>query len=379
MNRDDENEFIDIDDDDNISTELPTIPTDQTHTTISSEAVDPPLHFHNDMDDRSRELIEQMLAEEQYYYGNDTLSTMSSPSKRKKQPSKKPKTEARSSASLPSHKTRWAADEDDRLRKAIATHGHGNWKAIANDVKTRNPLQCKNRARHWTTTSDNKASKVESTKSQDTTISETVIEHSPNNDTSSRLETTPSAPQNMDNVDLDEDDEDISITEGSDDDQEVPDIHFTEEAEDVKAEEEEDEKKIDTMDEKDSTTETSEEKDSTLEKEEAVSSKTPDTANEDHTMTLKEEEDPHPIASATIPLVDLHEQKEQLDIKMEDMEKVDQLQDDSETQFDRYVIGEDEKINNPEWFRNKASKTPDRYLKIRNHLLDGWKLVDHAI
>lgn len=135
----------------------------------------------------------------------------------------------------------------------------------------------------------------------------------------------------MDNVDLDEDDEDISITEGSDDDQEVPDIHFTEEAEDVKAEEEEDEKKIDTMDEKDSTTETSEEKDSTLEKEEAVSSKTPDTANEDHTMTLKEEEDPHPIASATIPLVDLHEQKEQLDIKMEDMEKVDQLQDDSET------------------------------------------------
>lgn len=42
-------------------------------------------------------------------------------------------------------------------------------------------------------------------------------------------------------------------------------------------------------------------------------------------------------------------------------------------QFDRYVIGEDEKANNPEWFKNKASKTPDRYLKIRNHLLDGWK------
>lgn len=133
----------------------------------------------------------------------------------------------------------------------------------------------------------------------------------------------------MENVDLDEDDEDISITEGSDDDQEVPDIHFTEEPEDVKAEEE-DEKKIDTMDEKDITTETSEERDSTLEKEEAVSSKTPDTANEDHTMKLKEEEDPHPIASATIPL-DLHEQKEQLDIKMEDKEKVDQLLDDSET------------------------------------------------
>lgn len=144
------------------------------------------------------------------------------------------------------------------------------------------------------------------------------------------METTPSAPQNIENVDLDEDDEDISITEGSDDDQEVPDIHFTEESEDVKPEEE-DEKKIDTMDEKDITTETSEERESTLEKEEAVSSKTPNIANEDHTMTLKEEEDPHPIASATIPLVDLHEQKEQLDIKMEEKEKEDQLQDDSET------------------------------------------------
>lgn len=96
------------------------------------------------MDDRSRELIEQMLAEEQYYYGNDTLATMSSPSKRKKQPSKKPKPEglwslscvcvqpcfivliiisARSSASLPSHKTRWAADEDERLREAIVSQG----------------------------------------------------------------------------------------------------------------------------------------------------------------------------------------------------------------------------------------------------------------
>ncbi|KAI7880683.1 hypothetical protein K492DRAFT_146901 [Lichtheimia hyalospora FSU 10163] len=368
MNRDDENEFIDIDDEDNIPNEPSTIPTDQTHTNISSESIDPPLHFHNDMDDRSRELIEQMLAEEQYYYGNDTLATMSSPTKRKKQPSKKPKPEARSSASLPSHKTRWAADEDERLRKAIVTHGHGNWKAIANDVKTRNPLQCKNRARHWIA-SDNKASKVESTKSQDTTISESVIEHPPpSNDTTSRSETTPSAPLNMDNVDMDEDDEDISITEGSDNDQEVPDIHFTEEQQDdVQAKEED----INTMEEKDLIAETTEERDSSAEKEQVISSETHDNSIKDHTTTLKEEEDPHPIATATIPH-DLYEEKDH-DIKMENGERVDQLEEDSETQFDRYVIGDDEKANNPEWFKNKASKTPDRYLKIRNHLLDGWK------
>jgi protein MYSM1 len=30
---------------------------------------------NTDMDDESRKLIEQMLAEEEYYYGNDSLST----------------------------------------------------------------------------------------------------------------------------------------------------------------------------------------------------------------------------------------------------------------------------------------------------------------
>lgn len=173
------------------------------------------------------------------------------------------------------------------------------------------------------------ASKVESTKSQDTTIPETVIEHSPNNDTAPRLETTPSTPLNTDNVDMDEDDEDISITEGSDDDQEVPDIHFTEEQEDVEVKKEEEEEKIDTMDEKDVIAETTEERDSTPEKEEVFSSKTDDNSIEDHTTTLKEEEDPHPIATATIPL-DPDEPKE-VDIKMEESEIMDQHQDDSET------------------------------------------------
>ncbi|CAO3636879.1 unnamed protein product [Cunninghamella echinulata] len=47
--------------------------------------------------------------------------------------------------------------------------------------------------------------------------------------------------------------------------------------------------------------------------------------------------------------------------------------DENEMIFDRHIISEEEKINNPEWFRNKQSKPPDRYLKIRNHMLDCWK------
>lgn len=41
--------------------------------------------------------------------------------------------------------------------------------------------------------------------------------------------------------------------------------------------------------------------------------------------------------------------------------------------FDRNTISEEEKSSNPEWFQNKQSKTPERYLKIRNHILDSWR------
>ncbi|KAG2185525.1 hypothetical protein INT44_002318 [Umbelopsis vinacea] len=53
-----------------------------------------------------------------------------------------------SSAELPSHKTRWSAEEDEKLRKALEQFGYGNWKAVSESVGSRNPLQCKNHARH---------------------------------------------------------------------------------------------------------------------------------------------------------------------------------------------------------------------------------------
>ncbi|KAK3848197.1 MAG: hypothetical protein J3R72DRAFT_361527, partial [Linnemannia gamsii] len=91
-----------------------------------------------DMDEKSRQMIESMLAEEEFYSGR---------------PSKMPSTpnarlNAISSVDLPSHNTRWTTEEDDRLREGIRLHGYGNWKAIAAVVATRNPLQVKNHARH---------------------------------------------------------------------------------------------------------------------------------------------------------------------------------------------------------------------------------------
>ncbi|KAF8983581.1 Myb-like, SWIRM and MPN domains 1 [Entomortierella lignicola] len=157
-----------------------------------------------DMDPKSRAMIESMLAEEQFYSGRSSVapydihgqpssstseipkkSRLGSPSsnssslhaqlnnesrvagRQKNHDSKKRKNSGErsgqtkrtasedsrlnaklSSADLPSHNTRWTAQEDERLRHGISVHGYGNWKLIAAIVGTRNPLQVKNHARH---------------------------------------------------------------------------------------------------------------------------------------------------------------------------------------------------------------------------------------
>ncbi|KAG0325543.1 Myb-like, SWIRM and MPN domains 1 [Dissophora globulifera] len=154
-----------------------------------------------DMDEKSRRMIESMLAEEEFYSGRpskmpptssstglrtsyagshtlDTVSnnlsgqtwtsdgkkpggTIQNPDSKKRKNSHERSGQTKrtasedsrlnaklSSADLPSHNTRWTAEEDARLRQGIDLHGYGNWKAIAAIVGTRNPLQVKNHARH---------------------------------------------------------------------------------------------------------------------------------------------------------------------------------------------------------------------------------------
>lgn len=62
----------------NIEQAMWSIPTSSTNTDL-------------DMDDESRKLIEQMLAEEEFYYGRDTISTLkkqSTTKKKRKPPTK---------------------------------------------------------------------------------------------------------------------------------------------------------------------------------------------------------------------------------------------------------------------------------------------------
>lgn len=45
---------------------------------------------------------------------------------------------------------------------------------------------------------------------------------------------------------------------------------------------------------------------------------------------------------------------------------------EQEIEMDKESIKEEEKQAIPEFFEGRPSKTPDRYLKIRNYILDQW-------
>lgn len=72
---------------------------------------------------------------------------------------------------------------------------------------------------------------------------------------------------------------------------------------------------------------------------------------------------------------DIAEQDEK-EIKPDPLEREIDIPDNdthvSISHFDRHFVSEEEKKQNPEWFQNKHAKTPDRYLRIRNHMLDCW-------
>ncbi|KAG0165298.1 Myb-like, SWIRM and MPN domains 1 [Apophysomyces sp. BC1015] len=352
------------------------------------------------VDEDSRALIEQMLAEEQYYYGVDTLSSISSPNdiKRKNkgndgikkkgikkfkvqtdqagdepfQPKKiqKKGDDIISSASLPSHKTRWTVEEDDLLRAALEKHGYGNWKVISEDIKTRNPLQCKNHARHWMLSNklDGIGRPIKGTE-----------------------EDTKPIVRSADDKD---DEEMISVEDdGSTIAEDIPsDVDESATEEKIVKEIESKSREVSPKkEESDQSNCASEENQSCLGDDTVsficINSK-PVTTDEMDSQELatppidddkeipKEEE----VLSAELPPVPIIAQTSDDNIPKPSDDALQSEKNDSpqmiqavtDERLDRFVISEEERLENSEWFNNKQSKTPDRYLKIRNHILDCW-------
>ncbi|KAI8069658.1 hypothetical protein BC940DRAFT_22992 [Gongronella butleri] len=372
--------------------DLPVVPM-EIDTAASFDT--PAAKHDDDMDDETRVLIDQLLREEELYHEhlsmteNKTKKKTSAPKrtyKKQKQP------EVISSAVLPSHNTRWTDEEDQRLRVALDSYGYGNWKPIAQHVSTRNPLQCKNRAHHWVTYNkvEIKSQPVASMPRDDKKVNDTPAEQQEPAGIKKEAMEAPATkkearqPTIADTQD-DEDDEEVSV-EDSDAEPVPPDLDAPMIAADDASKEE---------------------KDAPMSYEVVAPTKTTRRARK-KTGRSRVQSDDEEFARSTPPLIpkrprvllDDEENKANHDdispIQGHASKASDQMTsatrdnalqpslaepiapsdqsipDDHAPQFDPLHVSEQERKANPEWFQNHYSKTPERYLKIRNSLLQSW-------
>jgi hypothetical protein len=61
----------------------------------------------------------------------------------------------------------------------------------------------------------------------------------------------------------------------------------------------------------------------------------------------------------------------------EEFEEEELTAPEQEAELDLATITEEEKQAIPEFFEGRPSKTPERYLKIRNYMLDQWYTHNH--
>ncbi|KAI7863543.1 hypothetical protein BDF14DRAFT_1843235 [Spinellus fusiger] len=390
-----------------------------------------------DVDAESRALIEQMLAEEEFYYGSHSISTISasrnnenhkkkaaSSKSKKKRKSNKPDIDiyptdesdsggsfsqlkkstkkgetSLSSAALPSHKTRWTTEEDNLLHKALEKYGYGNWKKISEHMKTRNPLQCKNHARHWVLSEKLKKPSTVAVKEQEdvhgSEADDTDISKMDTLMTEKEAETEAAAEAEIETKA--EIDEDILVED------ETHDIVMNEPTLPIIEEEivpndtpvdQQDSLRAMSIDEDEISTsfavdplQKNENKNSKIEetvsmfKETPLPQETPTAVTEkpvlhkeekQMTEKLLEKDQPKaPVATETV-------QTSSLDLlatpAIVTVPEIKTCTDESiYMNFDKNNVSEEEKASNPEWFNNKQSKTSDRYLKIRNHMLYCWR------
>lgn len=79
-----------------------------------------------------------------------------------------------------------------------------------------------------------------------------------------------------------------------------------------------------------------------------------------HSMHPKDSVDKTGQSLVDVPTEDEEEEEEELKVPEQEIE------------MDIETITEDEKQAIPEFFEGRPAKTPERYLKIRNYILDQW-------
>ncbi|KAL6486189.1 hypothetical protein MHYP_G00055810 [Metynnis hypsauchen] len=330
-----------------------------------------PWTLDSSISDENREVIESMLLEEQYYFAGKKVPKVAwtdEKPKVKKSPVK--------SSGAPA---RWAQGEKDLFEKGLAQYGR-RWTKIAKLIGTRTVLQVKSYARQYF---KNKA-KTEGHAEESSVKPQSSILHTP-----ASVSSPPSVQQHLSvltnavRIEHLSDDEDVDITDDLSDDASQPDSQL-----DLR-----DEPKV--FEQPQGQGEVAPVMPSTDRLNNHFSNPGELTigpadlsseVNSRHSQSVAEPEAGeqreafHSDASpetCTLPGDESAEDKvgsSPVEEAEEDQEEEEELKaPEQEVTLDTSTITEEEKQAIPEFFEGRPSKTPERYLKIRNYILDQWE------
>ncbi|TRY66738.1 hypothetical protein DNTS_033079 [Danionella cerebrum] len=290
-----------------------------------------PWTLDSSISDENREAIESMLLEEQYYFSSKKAPKVAWTSEKTK--IKRPLVRTSGAQS------RWAEDEKDLFEKGLAQFGR-RWTKIAKLIGTRTVLQVKSYARQY----------FKNNPVTDLPQEESSSEVTPETTSFPVLQPPVPALANAVRIERLSDDEDVDITDDFGEENQPQPSSYPEPD----------------PDEEHSPVQTS----------------------SDQPQEINPPPESKPIAvdghrgpDGKVPRSlfvseldkecgnDLHKTNE-VDCSDEDEEEL--RAPEQEVELDRNTITEEEKQAIPEFFEGRPSKTPERYLKIRNYILEQW-------
>ncbi|XP_051511361.1 histone H2A deubiquitinase MYSM1 isoform X1 [Myxocyprinus asiaticus] len=334
-----------------------------------------PWMLDSSISDENRQAIESMLLEEQYYFASKKAPKVAWTNEK----TKVKKSLVKSSGAP----ARWAEEEKDLFEKGLAQYGH-RWTKIAKLIGTRTVLQVKSYARQYfkNKTKTDRPAEVSSTKvTSDSTFPSTTVDSS--------VQPHFSALTNAVRIEQLSDDEDVDITDDSSDDG----LQLENQLEPLGTHK--GSLDCDGQGELSPLPPTTDRPFNPLSESDSIASDGPDDLNTNGNSGISHTGiDPEPEEESVTQLSQSgspskqslsgdegnEEEGEKTELGECPEEEVEEDQEDEEELrapeqeviMDLNTVTEEEKQAIPEFFEGRPSKTPERYLKIRNYILEQW-------
>ncbi|KAM4721104.1 deubiquitinase MYSM1 [Rhinophrynus dorsalis] len=378
------------------------LPEQYLDSVWKSDNVLTPWTLDHTISEENRAVIEKMLLEEEYYLSNKPLPSKFWPDSKdgersclKRSPQKKmTKLALRSPAKPGSSPVKWTTEEKDLFEQGLAEYGR-RWTSIARLIGSRTVLQVKSYARHYF---KNK-SKLEDNEQEEAKISTASLQGFDLQDCDGEPEISEElttfrgrADPNLNAVKIEKlsDDEEIDITDETDDfHSDKPDPNDT------------------IVITSDNINHGNDEADITLPNQRTFMPVSPQTEFPNTVLLCDQTDlDTKESYNSLTCLTQNNSTSSPEQYKFEDLDSLEQeqclqerdfdthiihspplcesengLQDEGdelkppeqEVEIDRNFILEEEKQAIPEFFEGRQAKTPERYLRIRNYILDQWE------